>query len=216
MNDLVLTDSALRDVSIPAQKRFDLAFGADENDFELTLPLSEAELSVGDCFYFANTEWGGVIDRRTFNFGANRSITYYGRSWHGILAGSVLCPNAGTDYLTYSGDLHAILRTVVARQGLQGVAQRSVIIAFAVSLPGQRGECFGFADERACQLLADLCVSIKEQPDERRRHSHKHSDRDRGPPGAEAQLTPVESVEGAADQCRQNPQALHAEKPTAF
>ncbi len=121
MNDLVLTDSALRDVSIPAQKRFDLAFGADENDFELTLPLSEAELSVGDCFYFANTEWGGVIDRRTFNFGANRSITYYGRSWHGILAGSVLCPNAGTDYLTYSGDLHAILRTVVARQGLQGI-----------------------------------------------------------------------------------------------
>lgn len=121
MNDLVLTDSSLRDYAVPLRKRLDMAFGVDENDFELTLPLGGGA-SVGDFIYFADTEWGGVIDRETLSHERGRlSTTYNGRTWHGVLACSVICPDSGKDYLAYSGDLHAIFRTIVQRQGLSGL-----------------------------------------------------------------------------------------------
>jgi len=121
VNDLVITDSSLKDRLIPLRKKLDLAYGADENDFLLTLPIGD-DVSVGEYFYFEGTECGGIVDGREIDYTNGAPVTAYsGRSWQGILAHSVICPDAGSDYLAYSGDLHSILSMIVERQGLGGL-----------------------------------------------------------------------------------------------
>lgn len=121
MNDLVITDSSLADRFIPKRKRLDLAYGVDENDFTLNLPLAD-DLEVGEYFYFEGTECGGIVDRRDIDHTSGAaSMTYYGRSWQGILSHSIICPNSGSAYLPYSGDLHSIFATIITRQGLGSV-----------------------------------------------------------------------------------------------
>lgn len=118
MIDLVIADSQLRDRLIPKRLTLDLAYGADENDFKLTLPLSQ-DVEVGEFIYFEDTECGGIIDNREIDYtGGSAKMAYSGRSWQGILGKSVICPDSGSAYLDYSGDLNGILRGVVARQGL--------------------------------------------------------------------------------------------------
>ena len=61
----------------------DLAFGKDENDFEITTP--ENEMEQGFYWYVPDTEYGGVVDEIEGTTNAH-SIIYRGRSWQGILA----------------------------------------------------------------------------------------------------------------------------------
>lgn len=121
MNDIVVTDSSLHDKAIMLNAALDLAFGVDENDFELTVPAS-SDISVGDYFYFEGTEWGGIVDRRTLRLtGGVATMVCSGRSWHGILSHSIICPDPGSSHLAYSGDLHSIFSEVILRQGLTGL-----------------------------------------------------------------------------------------------
>lgn len=106
----------------------DVSFGADENDFELTFGLKDAreimEQGFGEgCFIFVpNTEWGGVVDQKQVNYQSkNPEMKFLGRSWHGILASSVIKPSSGSTHLTLSGDCNDIIRDIVKRQGLQDV-----------------------------------------------------------------------------------------------
>ena len=43
---------------------------------------------------------------------------YSGRTWHGILEGKVLCPDAGQDYLVLSGEANTVLSGLITRMGL--------------------------------------------------------------------------------------------------
>ena len=121
MNDLVITNSQLHDRHIPQRMALDLAFGVDENDFTLELPLAFS-LQAGDYFYFADTECGGIVDGAEIDYsGKVTKLVYFGRSWQGILSRSIICPNSGSAYLAYSGDLHSIFSTIISRQGLSGL-----------------------------------------------------------------------------------------------
>ena len=42
-------------------------------------------------------------------------VTYSGRSWHGMLAGKVLQPIQGQDYLKVSGPVNQVLSNLLAR-----------------------------------------------------------------------------------------------------
>lgn len=107
----------------------DLAFGdEEENDFTLTVPLQFAEdvggsfIEPGDFVFFAGTEWGGVVDSRSYdNTGDYAVLAYKGRTWHGILSHSVLKPDPGKDYLTVSGSVKSIIASLISRQGLSDV-----------------------------------------------------------------------------------------------
>nr|DAI85974.1 MAG TPA: tail protein [Caudoviricetes sp.] len=48
-------------------------------------------------------------------------VTYSGRSWHGMLAGKVLQPDSGQDYLKVSGPVNQVLSNLLARIGLSDV-----------------------------------------------------------------------------------------------
>ena len=58
---------------------------------------------------------------RTSVTGGEGELTYHGRDWHGLLASKILEPDKGRDYLTMSGTIGTLLRTVISRIGLQDI-----------------------------------------------------------------------------------------------
>lgn len=116
---LILTDAGGNDVCEVADYDLDLAFGDDENDFELTL-REGPRLTAGCRAYMDGTEYGGVVDSVATDT-EKGTVTYSGRTWQGVLAGKVISPPAGADYLTVSGDARQALSSLIASMGLGGV-----------------------------------------------------------------------------------------------
>ena len=98
----------------------DMAFGdPEENDFTLTVPVGDDCMEVGDWVFHPGTEYGGIVDGVDYDDQADDpTVTYRGRTWHGVLSKSVLRPDAGADYLTVSGDVTSVLSSLIDRQGL--------------------------------------------------------------------------------------------------
>lgn len=96
----------------------DLEFGdGAKDDYELTCAEG---VSIGEYVGIEGTEYGGVVDTIEEST-KNAETVYGGRSWHGILAAKVLCPDAGADYLTVSGDANEVLSSLVSRVGLSSL-----------------------------------------------------------------------------------------------
>ena len=115
--DLIYANSSREDIGVIPDYDFDLAFGSDENDFELTVSRNDHCCEAGYYIYIEGTEYGGIVDAITSDT-ATENVTYSGRTWHGILNSKVLCPDAGESYLTVSGDANTILGTLLSRMGL--------------------------------------------------------------------------------------------------
>lgn len=118
--DLIYTDENRIDKGVLTAYAFDLSFGANENDFEMTLGANEPALSDGSFAYIEGTEYGGIIDGIKASTNSN-SVTYKGRTWHGLMNSKVIKPNAGEPYLIVSGDANVILASMVDRLGLTGL-----------------------------------------------------------------------------------------------
>lgn len=114
--DLFYTDAAHTPQGILKEAVFDVAFGSGENDFELEVP-SSYRLEAGAYVYVPATEYGGIIDECVPATDGS-TITYKGRSWHGMLEYKILEPNAGADYLVVQGDASSILSAIISRIGL--------------------------------------------------------------------------------------------------
>ena len=68
------------------------------------------------------TEYGGIIDDTDVDVdGGLSTVTWHGRDWHGVLASKIIEPDRNNDYLTLSGTIPVIMRTLVSRAGLQGL-----------------------------------------------------------------------------------------------
>ena len=116
MVDLILTRDGTAYASVQAAS-LDLAFGEDENDYELVLPDDVAGLvSAHDVWMIDGTEYGGVVDSIQSDVadGAN-VITFSGRSLQGILSHKILQPDKGQDYLTVSGTVTQVLTQIINR-----------------------------------------------------------------------------------------------------
>ena len=99
----------------------DCAWGSGENDFELTL-YDGTILPDRGLVYVDGTEVGGIVDHMKDELSDGVSVvTYSGRSWHGMLAGKVLQPDSGQDYLKVSGPVNRVLSNLLARIGLSDV-----------------------------------------------------------------------------------------------
>ena len=119
---LVVYDSKLGNVRELQDFELDLAFGSDENSFELTCAADLAPRE-GQFAFIDGGEYGGVVDEASYDAGreADGTVTCKGRTWHGILAGKRLLPNSGSGYLSVSGKAGAVLASLIARMGLQAV-----------------------------------------------------------------------------------------------
>lgn len=122
--DLICANSSREDIGVIPDYDFDLAFGSDENDFELTVSRNDHCCEAGYYIYIEGTEYGGIVDAITSDT-ATENVTYSGRTWHGILNSKILCPDAGESYLTVSGDANTILGTLLSRMGLTALFSAS-------------------------------------------------------------------------------------------
>ena len=122
--DLIYANSSREDIGVIPDYDFDLAFGSDENDFELTVSRNGHCCEAGHYIYIEGTEYGGIVDAITSDT-ATENVTYSGRTWHGILNSKILCPDAGESYLTVSGDANTILGTLLSRMGLTALFSAS-------------------------------------------------------------------------------------------
>ena len=117
---LVVYDAKLGNVRELQDFTLDMAFGSDENSFELTCAAGLAP-SEGQFVYIDDTEYGGVVDEAGYDAGRDPSglATCRGRTWHGILAGKRLMPVG--KHLSVSGKAGDVLASLISRMGLAAV-----------------------------------------------------------------------------------------------
>lgn len=123
MADVIIADGKLTPRASVSQVMLDWACGTDENDFELTIEDPDApEIEHGWYFWLDGSDVGGrIIDRRVTVSGGVSTATWIGQSWTGMLAAKILQPDANQDYLTASGKLPDILKSLLKRIGLDTV-----------------------------------------------------------------------------------------------
>lgn len=123
MADVIIADGKLTPHASVSQVTLDWACGTDENDFELTIEDPSApEIERGWYFWIDGSDVGGrIVDRRVAVSGGVSTATWIGQSWTGMLAAKILQPDANQDYLTVSGKLPDILKSLLKRIGLDSV-----------------------------------------------------------------------------------------------
>lgn len=114
---LILADQNLRDIRPVMDADIDIAIGSDENDYEIKIQRDrwDERYAYGNVFYIKNTEFGGIIGRKKINT-AEDTISLYGRTWRGKLDKKIIRPPVGQDYRKVSGELNAVLNTLVTEQ----------------------------------------------------------------------------------------------------
>lgn len=115
--DLIYTNAKGIDQGVLTAYAFDLSFGANENDFEMVLGANQPILEIGAVVYIEGTEYGGIVDGMKVT-SSGETITYSGRTWHGIFNSKVIEPDTGENYLVVSGDANNILSMMIERLGL--------------------------------------------------------------------------------------------------
>lgn len=115
--DLIYTNANRVDQGVLKTHALDLSFGGSENNFELILGTDEPTLEYGAFSYIEGTEYGGMVGSMKTSTNGD-TITYKGRTWHGILNSKVIEPDAGESHYVVSGDANEILRGLITRLGL--------------------------------------------------------------------------------------------------
>lgn len=133
---LIFTDSQHVDAGAIQTFSMDLAFGADEQDFEIAFP--SPVLSGGELLYIDGTEYGGIVDAVTQSTETD-NVIYAGRTWHGMLAGKIVQPPSGSDYYTLSGDANACIALLLSKVALTDVlTARSASAGISVNYQFER------------------------------------------------------------------------------
>lgn len=103
----------------------DLAYGADQNDFELSgLPRA---LSRGWRWWVDGTPWGGVVDTVRVEASGDgvSALSYKGRSVQGVMASKVVEPPVGQSHLVVSGEANSVIGQLLARCDVPWLAASS-------------------------------------------------------------------------------------------
>ena len=122
--DLIYADKTKTDIGVMKDFQFDLAFGQDENDFELTVSTNNNVCTEDYLIYLEGTEYGGLIDTIEVYTALNK-IIYEGRTFHGILNSKIIVPASGYDYYTVSGEANTILGTLITKLNLGSLFKAS-------------------------------------------------------------------------------------------
>lgn len=117
--DLIYTDKSGKDLGVVSNYKLDMAYGYDENNFELTIPIDNHCIQEDYMLYIDGTEYGGVVDSISPNAPSN-IVTYSGRTWHGLLESKVIEPDEGSATLTFDDvEVHEALKRLLVRLNLQ-------------------------------------------------------------------------------------------------
>lgn len=122
--DLIYADETRKDIGVLNSYDLDMAYGKDENDFQCSVDRSDHCCQEGYFIYAEDTEYGGVVDRIKVDTESD-VVTYFGRTWHGILESQAICPDPGEDYLIVSGEANAVLQEIFEHIGLSELFEAS-------------------------------------------------------------------------------------------
>ncbi len=89
--DLIYMNRLFQDGGVLVEPEYDLAFGKDENDFSCTIHSSNHCCEPGFFIYAEGTEYGGIVDNIEVDTEAD-TVTYSGRTWHGLLGSRIVLP----------------------------------------------------------------------------------------------------------------------------
>ena len=178
--DLIYTNAQNEDLGVLHDYEIDLAYGADENDFECAVSADTHCCEPGAYLYFDGTEYGGIIDGIQ-SVSADKKVVYSGRTWHGILGSKVILPlqsgetapdgvtvkttdNDGASlverYLVVSGDAHHCLQFIIARCGLSGLFSASSALA-GVNISNHQFNRYTDAYSGLVRMLASVGHKLK-------------------------------------------------------
>lgn len=156
--DLIYADTQRIDIGVLTDYKFDLAFGKDENNFELELSLESHCCEAGYYLYMEGTEYGGIIDKIKVDTN-NQKVVYSGRTWHGILAGKVIAPDEGDNYYTVTGDAHEVLAELIELLGLSDLFRASDEIS-AIDV-GEYSFRYDDGYSGICSMLAEFSGKLR-------------------------------------------------------
>ena len=95
--DLIYMNPSKEDVGVLLHYDLDLAFGSDENSFACTINAADHCCEEGYFLYIEGTEYGGIVDSVQIDTERNE-VTYFGRTWQGILGSKVVVPATEEDF----------------------------------------------------------------------------------------------------------------------
>lgn len=121
MGAIVIFDAAGRALRQTDDFDADIAYGEDENRFQLSY-VAGAPLEAGMRWQVDGTPYAGVVDTVCVSAAddGTTSLSYEGRTAQGVLAGKVVEPPAGSAHRTATGDLNACIAELVGLVGLSG------------------------------------------------------------------------------------------------
>lgn len=93
----------------------DIEVGTEaDNSFEMSIPSYQwdGSLAFGKRLYIPGTEYGGIIRDIVGNTNLG-TVKVRGYTWRGQLAHKIIQPASGQDYYTVSGELNAVIATVL-------------------------------------------------------------------------------------------------------
>lgn len=164
MTWLIRTDTAFSDVGKVPIFTMEMAFGDEENDFELTVPYS-TELAKNTLVYVPETEWGGLIredavireDGLTFR-------RYKGPTWHGLLSQRVVRPDPGESHLRLTGAAGNIIQSLIERCRLADIFVSGECGGAVIDVTLDR-YCTLYEALRKALLAAGCVLTIQRDPD---------------------------------------------------
>ena len=151
-NQLILASSYFRDINPVFGDSIDVEIGK-ENSFEVKIRRDEfvSDYSTGNILYIPNTEYGGMIGEIDTNTGLD-TFSMIGYTWRGLLDKKILSPPAGSDYLTISGELNAVIKQLVSGK---------FDTYFSVSQEDTGMSVTNYQFDRYCTMMAGIKKMLK-------------------------------------------------------
>lgn len=109
MSEVIIADASGVELRSILFREYDFEVGDKENSFLITCNRAEWENVPDNArIYIPGTEYGGIYKRLESDTRYN-AVAVGGYTWRGMLQNKVICPPAGEDYATDSGELNQIL-----------------------------------------------------------------------------------------------------------
>lgn len=130
--DLIFANAQFEDQGVLQDYSFDEEYGigdSNTNTFECKIQkYNDAVSGQNDIepisqdfiLYIEFTEYGGIIDAVNSDTKTG-TITFSGRTWHGVLNSFIIEPPAGYMYRTYNGEANEVLQQMISDIGMSSL-----------------------------------------------------------------------------------------------
>ena len=114
MNEIIVASVSGAELRSMLFSRYNFEVGDNNNTFEITCQRDEwVNLPTNARLYIPNTEYGGLFKTTEVDTKHN-TVKAGGFTWRGMLQNRIICPPAGQDYATDSGELNTIIASRVS------------------------------------------------------------------------------------------------------